>query len=128
MVAVDTEDEKRIIWHGFKKLNKIDPKPVESVWWNPSWRTTICDFRKYINGKAFGISSATDASVVIYPEEPNRFGLGFMQFCPSLKMVYVHPVCRNHLRLRYSCEKRQENHDLLEFASTGGVLWVISTV
>ena len=91
LVAVDTEDEKRIIWHGLKKLNELDPKPVESVWWNPSWRTTICDFRKYINGKAFGINSAADASVVIYPEGAEQIWFGFMQFCPSLKMVYVPP-------------------------------------
>lgn len=91
LVAVDTEDEKRIIWHGLKKLNELDPKPVEFVWWNPSWRTTICDFRKYINGKAFGINSAADASVVIYPEGAEQIWFGFMQFCPSLKMVYVPP-------------------------------------
>ena len=91
LVGIDKDDESRIIWHGRKKINEVNPVPVESVWWNTSWRTTVCDFRKYINAKVFGINSAADASMIIFPEGVEELWLGFMQFCSSLKSIYIPP-------------------------------------
>lgn len=91
VLSIESPNEKRFIWHGQKKINEVDPVPVESVWWYKAWRTTICDFRKFVNAKAFGINSAADCSVVIYPESAEQIWLGFIQFCPSLKNVYIPP-------------------------------------